>query len=253
MEEKVTERPVHLRAAQKWSPAATPRLLVKICGLTRPDDVALAAELGAWALGFVLAPSARRVTPAQARELAAAGRSADRRGASGCRPLTVGVFVDEPADEIAETVATAGLSGVQLHALRPGAVSIRKALVAALGDKAAEVVVIQAVPVAAGGADPGVLRQAVASADKGADLLLFDTRSGGRFGGTGTAFPWDLAREAAAGRPFLVAGGLGPHNVAEALAVSGARGVDVSSGVETAPGTKDPDALRGLFAALEGC
>jgi phosphoribosylanthranilate isomerase len=224
---------------------------VKICGLTRPEDVALAVELGAWAVGFVLAPSPRRVTPMQARELAAVARSADRRGASGPRRLTVGVFVDEAADEIAETVTAAGLNGAQLHSLRPGAVSVRKALRAAPGDKTVDVIVIQVVPVAARGADPEELREAVASAGEGADLLLFDTHAGGRSGGTGVAFPWHLARAAAGGKPFLVAGGLGPHNAAEAAGVSGAWGLDVSSGVESAPGVKDPDALRALFAAFE--
>jgi phosphoribosylanthranilate isomerase len=81
---------------------------------------------------------------------------------------------------------------------------------------------------------------------------LFDTRSAGRFGGTGTPFPWHLAREAAGDIPFLVAGGIGPSNAAEAVAASGAIGVDVSSGLESSPGVKDPDLLRALFATLEG-
>jgi len=221
--------------------------VIKVCGLTRREDAALAAELGAWAVGFVLAPSPRRVTAEQARGLAASARMAARSRISGRPPLAVGVFVNATAGEIAVAVATAGLDAVQLHSPLPGAAAVR----AALGDRAAEVLMIQAVPVSADGIVEAGLRATAMAAGAGADLLLLDTRSDRRFGGTGTPFPWGLAREAAQGSRFLVAGGLGPQNVAQALAVSGAFGADVSSGVETSPGVKDPDALRALFAALE--
>jgi phosphoribosylanthranilate isomerase len=124
-----------------------------------------------------------------------------------------------------------------------------------LGDRAADVIVIQAVSVPACGAEAGRLRQAVIAAQEAADLLLFDTIAGGQAGGTGRAFAWELGGQAAGARPFLVAGGLGPHNVSQALAASAAWGIDASSGVETAPGVKDPAALRDLFAAVElgGC
>ena len=135
---------------------------------------------------------------------------------------------------------------MQLHGPRPGAEAVR----AALGGRASEVLIIQAVPVPDSGADPEGLFASVAATRQGADLLLFDTRSAGRFGGTGTPFPWHLAREAAGDIPFLVAGGIGPSNAAEALAASGAIGVDVSSGVESSPGVKDPDLLRALFATI---
>ena len=208
---------------------------MKVCGLTRREDVALASGLGAWAVGFVLAPSPRRVTTEQARELADVARACAARSPHGRRPLALGVFVDASAEEIADAVVVADLDAVQLHAPRPGAAAVR----AALGERARDILVIQTVAVPA------------ASLRKGADLLLFDTSSGGRSGGTGVTFPWDLAREAGAGLPFLVAGGLGPQNVAQALAASGAFGADVSSGVESAPGVKDHAALRALFAALE--
>ena len=220
---------------------------VKVCGLTRREDVALASGLGAWAVGFVLAPSPRRVTTEQARELADVARACAARSPHGRRPLALGVFVDASAEEIADAVVVADLDAVQLHAPRPGAAAVR----AALGERARDILVIQTVAVPAEGASSAALKEAVASLRKGADLLLFDTSSGGRSGGTGVTFPWDLAREAGAGLPFLVAGGLGPQNVAQALAASGAFGADVSSGVESAPGVKDHAALRALFAALE--
>ena len=220
---------------------------MKVCGLTRREDVSLAAGLGAWAVGFVLAPSPRRVTAEQARELAEAARGPAVRDPRGRRPRAVGVFLDASAEEIADAVAAAALDGVQLHAPRPGAAAVR----AALGERARDTLVIQTVPVPAEGTSFAALKEAVAFLRGGADLLLFDTSSGGRSGGTGVTFPWDLARQAAGGMPFLVAGGLGPQNVARALADSGAFGADVSSGVESAPGVKDHAALRALFAALE--
>ncbi len=82
------------------------------------------------------------------------------------------------------------------------------------------------------------------------DLILLDTRKSGRFGGTGTTFSWELAREPAVGYPLLVAGGIDPGNVRRALKESSAWGVDVSSGVETSPGIKDAGLVKSLFAQV---
>jgi phosphoribosylanthranilate isomerase len=225
---------------------------IKVCGLTRPADVTLAAELGAWAVGFVFAPSPRQVTVEQARPLVAAARAAHRggaaRGPASRSPLTVGVFVDATAEEVAATAYAAGLDAVQLHGPEPGARAVREAL----GHLARDILIIQAVAVPAAGTAAADLRAAVIAAEEGAGMLLFDTRSGDRFGGSGTPFPWAIAREAAAGAPFLVAGGIGPQNVREALETSGAAGVDVSSGVEVSPGVKDAGLLRALFMAAGG-
>ncbi len=218
--------------------------LVKICGVTRAEDAALAARLGAWAVGLVFAESPRRVKPAQARILAAAARMAAAPGTP--EPVIVGVFVDEPAEAIAALAVEVELDAVQLHGARPGAEAVRTVLAERLPD----LLMIQAVAVPADGAGPAALRAAAAETARGAGMLLFDTRSGGRFGGTGIPFPWALAREAADGTPFLVAGGLGPGNAAEALRVSGAVGIDVSSGVESSPGIKDAALLRALFGSL---
>jgi phosphoribosylanthranilate isomerase len=263
--------------------------VVKVCGLTRVDDVVLAAELGAWALGFVFAPSPRRLTPAGARGLIAeaAERLARETGPAGGpgrarRPLTVGVFGDVSADEIAEVAGMVGLDAVQLHgadcrdgsaaaavraALLERQVGARQARPAAPGFApgitprvasdsvcGARPLIIQAVAVPAEGDDAAALAEAVAAVlhtaggERGADIVLLDSKVAGRFGGTGTAFAWALVRAVADGCPVLVAGGLTPDNVATALDESGAWGVDVSSGVELSPGVKDPDKLVRLFA-----
>ncbi len=218
--------------------------LVKICGLTRPEDVALAVELGAWAVGFVFAPSPRRVTGDVARRLVVAAREAAARGPLLHGPLMVGVFGDSPAEAVVDMAEAVGLDAVQLHGSQPDAAAVRDAL----GDRGLPVLVIRAIPVPAGEVRVADLRKAVAASREGADLILFDTRAEGRWGGTGMTFPWGPVREAAGHSPYLVAGGIGPHNVREALDVSGAWGVDVSSGVEQSPGIKDEALLRALFA-----
>lgn len=218
-----------------------PGPVVKICGLTRPEDVRLACALGAWALGLVFAPSPRRLTPAAARRLVAAAREAPTG------PLVIGVFADVPAEEIALVVHEVGLDGVQLHGLAgPQADEVR----AAVGPQDRPLLIVKAVPVSPAGTRPQDLARAVAAADEAADIMLLDTMAGGRFGGSGTAFPWRLAREAAEDVPLLVAGGIGPDNVHAALGESGAWGVDVSSGVERAPGIKEAGLLTRLFAEV---
>lgn len=241
--------------------AFPPGPVVKICGLTRPEDVRLAYRLRAWAVGFVFAPSPRRVTVEQARELlreAREGVSGDAAlsGAATAdsaredhrlsRPLTVGVFGDCSAAEIARIARLVGLDAVQLHGSRgPRVAEVRQALVRAgqprpqPGGRCVPVLVIQAVAVASEDEDPESLRLAVAAAAGDADLVLLDTRVAGRFGGTGAAFRWGLASDALGQTRFLVAGGIGPENVRAALRESGAWGVDVSSRIEVSPGVKD--------------
>ncbi len=164
-----------------------------------------------------------------------------------------------------------GLDAVQLHGRSgPAAAEVREALAGwvcpsrwapggrgpALGGQAprrppAALLIIQAVPVAPTGASTEELRAAIAAAGAEADLVLLDTRTTGLLGGTGTTFPWRLAREAAGGAPFLVAGGIDPENVQAALEESAAWGVDVSSGVESSPGSKDARLMGRLLARVE--
>jgi len=212
---------------------------IKICGLTRLDDLLLVRDLGAWAAGFVFAPSPRRLTPAAARELVE-GLAA----AGPVMPLTVGVFGDVPAADIARVVDEVGLGAVQLHSVEgPGGDAVR----AALAKNGRPVTIIQAVPVGPRETDAAALRHAVAMARRQADIVLLDTRVGDRFGSTSRSLPWSLAGEAGVGE-VLVAGGIGPENVEAALRESRAWGVDVSSGVERSPGVKDARLLRQLFA-----
>jgi phosphoribosylanthranilate isomerase len=232
------------------------RPLVKICGLTRRDDVLLAAELGAWAVGFIFAPSPRRLTPTAARPLVDALKEEGRLLGAPLpaeRPLAIGVFDEAPAEKIAAAVRQADLDGVQFHTgERPG----RAAVKAALGEAKEGLLFIQAVAVPrampAGEARSFVdsLEQSIARAREDADIVLLDTVAGGAFGGSGVGFPWHAAREAGDGAPLLIAGGIRPSNANTALHESGAWGIDVSSGVEAAPGVKDPSLLRQLFAAV---
>jgi phosphoribosylanthranilate isomerase len=172
--------------------------------------------------------------------------------------VLVGVFVDACAAEIGRVVKEVGLDAVQLHGLQtPAAAEVRSAL----GDLGSRVMLIRAIPVEPHATDaatgPEALGRAISRAREGTDLVLLDTRAAGRFGGSGRVFPWEIARRAAreAGQgkrlPFLVAGGIGPDNARAALVESGAWGVDVSSGVESAPGVKDHGLMRRLVAEVE--
>lgn len=253
--------------------------VVKVCGLTRAEDVVAARDLGVWALGFVFAPSPRRVEADHVRRLiegaglARPGVGRDDRRADtvtadggvsdGGDPLTVGVFTEQTAEEIASVVTEAGLGAVQLHGLPGPDIA---AVVEALGGEECSTLIIKAVPVSTEETDPDALRRIIVVAGVDADVVLLDTKvsadgvEGGTqgtttFGGSGSVFPWELVREARhclTQVPVLVAGGIGPDNVLAALEESGAWGVDVSSGVESSPGVKDEQAMGRLVALVRG-
>ena len=209
--------------------AATGRLVVKICGITCPEDGRLAVEAGADALGFVFWPgSPRSIDPLEA--------SAVSRGLPES-VLRVGVFVDASRDELERIVDAADLDVLQLHGNEP-----LEAL-AALPRP-----VLKAVRVGPGFAVDEALRAAEAAAG-----LVVDTRLPGEAqspGGTGVAFDWSLVSGLAGRVPFLMlAGGLGPGNVAEAIRAVRPHGVDVSSGVESRPGRKDGAKVRAFVEA----
>ncbi len=199
---------------------------VKICGITRLEDALLAAELGAWAVGFVFWPgSPRCVSPGTARGIA-------RRITPLVTP--VGVFVDQPVEEIEAIAADVGLGAVQLH----GSESIQLA-------QSLDRPVIRGLGLRDG------CEQDVRDWCSHAEVLL-DAHDPVKRGGTGSTGDWAMAARIAAAHSIILAGGLRPENVREAVARVRPAAIDVSSGVESAPGIKDSSRLRALFAALEG-
>jgi phosphoribosylanthranilate isomerase len=207
---------------------------VKLCGFTVAAEAAHAAAAGVDFLGLSFWPRSRRaVDPATARDLAAAARAA------GSAQI-VGVFVNAAVAEIAATAARVRLDVVQLHGDEP------PELVAEVR-RATGLPVWKAVAVASA-ADVAEL------ARWGADAILLDAPSAGR-GGSGVAFDWAHARAAVIGHPglaIILAGGLRPGTIAAAIAAVAPWAVDAASGVERAPGQKDPDAVAAFVAAARG-
>jgi len=197
---------------------------IKICGLTTIEDAHLAAKLGATHLGLVFhKPSARCVGLKCARRLVHEIRL---RG-HPCQ--WIGVFVDQPVDQVRRVAAQIGLDGVQLHGSELAEVSQ-----ALLGDG---LFVLRAFRVSQA-PDPGAMAALPASA------YLLDGYDPDQIGGTGRSFDWALASDLRLDRPLVLAGGLTPENVSSAVRIAHPWGVDVSSGVEIAPGKKDPKKLR---------
>ena len=204
---------------------------VKICGLTTPEGVAAAVGAGARYLGFVFfAKSPRHVTPEQAAALAAEV------------PLgiaKVGLFVNPDDALLGEVLAQVPLDMIQLHGAESPA-------------RVTEVRALTGLPVikAVGVAEPADL-DALWDYGLVADMLLIDAKppKGADLpGGNGLAFDWRLLAGRQILKPWLLAGGLTPENVAQALRLTRVPGVDVSSGVESAPGVKDPDRIRDFIA-----
>lgn len=211
------------------------RIEVKICGVNTPEALHWAAEAGADFVGFVyFPPSPRAVTPAQSGAISASLEGGPRR---------VGLFVD-PGDALLEAaLATTALDVIQLHGEEPPA---RVAEIRARFGRP----VMKALGIAA----EADLAQIPLYADV-ADRLLLDAKPPPNAvlpGGNAAPFEWRLARLARITRPWLLAGGLTPANVAEAIAASGAPGVDVSSGVERARGVKDPALIQAFIGRARG-
>jgi phosphoribosylanthranilate isomerase len=195
-------------------------VLVKICGITNEADALLAVALGADALGFVFAPSARQITAPIVRDIV---------GRLPPGILTLGVFRDEDPHRLIDTVYAAGLRGAQLHGHETPEITRHV--------RSQVPFVIQAFP--AGSA-------ALAHAgEHGADLVLIDNASPG----SGRVFDWSLAATVPLGLDVILAGGLTSENVGAAISQVEPHGVDVSTGVEREPGRKDPVKLRTFIAA----
>jgi len=213
-------------------PDPTLEVRVKVCGIRRLEDGLLAIAEGAWALGFIFhPPSPRAITPA-----AAAALLARLRRESGRAFLAVGVFVDLALGELQAIVEKVGLDVAQLHgdespeyASRVHAWEVWKALRVGESFDLTSLDPYRAVP-----------------------RLLLDTHRDGVAGGTGEVFDWQFARSAATQREIILAGGLRPANVAEAVRSVQPGAIDVSSGVEERPGVKDAEKLRALFREVRG-
>jgi phosphoribosylanthranilate isomerase len=195
---------------------------LKVCGITRPEDAELAVEVGAWAIGFILWQGSKRyVEPAVAAGIA---RSVRRR------TELVGVFVNPTLDEVAHAADLMGLTHVQLHG--DEGPSFCTAAAQRTGCR-----VIKALRIRS--------RADIADAKRfHTDLHLLDSPGNGR------TWDWALAAERRSKVPLILAGGLTPANVGEAIAQAYPWAVDVASGVESEPGIKDPAKVRAFAAAV---
>lgn len=215
---------------------------IKICGNTTLEDTQLAVKHGADAVGFVFARSPRQMTPEAARQITAyLPRSIEKYG----------VFVDADFDEIVDTTREAGLTGVQLHAADETGLAARlRRHFAGLAGDSRRFSILQVLHYDADvdrfAAQLRALREHAA-----VDAVLIDSRTAAKPGGTGKVFDWNAARESFAREAphlrLIVAGGLQPENIAQAIATLRPWGVDVVSGVEAQPGKKDPQRVAAFI------
>ena len=197
-------------------------MFVKICGVTSEEDALLAVAMGADAIGFVFAPSPRQIAPQKA---------ADIVKRLPTEIVTVGVFRDESRQRVVDTIHHTKLRAAQLHGRETPADShwIRQR--------------VRLVIKAFAAGDP----ELDAADEYGADAILIDSATPG----SGEVFDWSLAEGAPSNRRVILAGGLTPANVADAVRVVRPWGVDVAGGVETAPGRKDATKMRAFVAAAK--
>jgi phosphoribosylanthranilate isomerase len=200
---------------------------IKICGITRLEDALCAAECGADAVGFIFHPaSPRYMTPERAMAIIA-------RLPEGI--ATVGVFVNRKKEVVEQTAEACGLDLIQLH-----------------GDESPAYCrqfpsgrVIKAV-------SPGTPEEVRALDLYDIRAFLVDARDTGRYGGTGKRSDWELAIKIREAHPLILAGGLDPENIEEALAAVAPHAVDINSGCELAPGIKDHDRMRRIIGMIRG-
>jgi phosphoribosylanthranilate isomerase len=209
-------------------------LWIKICANTSLADAMIAAGAGADAVGFVFAPSPRRVTAEQVAAIVPELPAEIEK---------IGVFVGASVDEIVATVEAAGLTGVQLHSEMTADATARLRARFGPGLRILRVVHFE---------DGAPERAAAAAQDASCDAILVDSRTATAVGGTGKSYDWTEARHILFGAmkelKLVAAGGLNPENVAEAIATMRPWGVDVVSGVEAAPGRKDRAKVRAFIA-----
>lgn len=201
------------------------RVRVKLCGVTNVDDALMAAAMGVDALGFIFAASPRRITPEAAVEIIRA-----------LPPFvkTVGVFVDEDVFEITRIARFCGLDMVQLHGQETPEVCAR------LMPRSIKAFQVK---------DRASLDSLQRYRGRVRGVLL-DAWANGRRGGIGEPFDWRLLEDFPMPGPLILAGGLGPENVREAVMAVHPYSIDINSGVESRPGRKDPARLQAVIQAI---
>ncbi|MGC8778912.1 MAG: phosphoribosylanthranilate isomerase [Candidatus Caldatribacteriaceae bacterium] len=203
-------------------------LAVKVCGLREEEDVLYLAQLGVWALGFILVEkSPRRVSPENARNLVEKTRG---------KVLTVGVFQDMDWREVLHLVSFCGFDLVQLHGQETPSFCAR----------------FPGKVIKAFGVDEGFDAHLVDAYRGVVRYFLFDTVKGNQRGGTGEPFPWEKLRGLAKELPVIVAGGLGEENLPALLSCIRPFGVDLNSRVEERPGKKDLAKIQRIVTQLRG-
>ena len=212
---------------------------VKVCGTTTLRDAQLSVAAGANAVGFIFAPSPRRVEVAAAAEIVAALAG---------EVEAIGVFVNEPPARVAEIAHRVALSGVQLHG------DEASAQMADFRCELGQHKIIKAISISNLQSNSDSHLEEYLDAHESLDAILLDSGSVWQRGGTGAAFDWDdaagIASRVRDRMPLIVAGGLNSGNVARAIEWFQPWGVDVVSGVESAPGTKDETKLREFISAV---
>lgn len=196
---------------------------IKICGITSREDALLAAELGADALGFIFTNSPRRVTPEEA------GAIIDVLPPLVCK---IGVFLDQQEEEVKLIADSCGLDGLQFHGRETPAYCKKFTQKVIKAFRIRDVDDLKALSLYE------------------ADAFLLDSYHESLPGGTGKTFDWNLAVEAKRYGKIILSGGLNPENVFSAVQQVGPYAVDVSSGVETSPGRKDPARLEAFIGEV---
>jgi phosphoribosylanthranilate isomerase len=205
---------------------------IKFCGTTSVEDALASVEAGADALGFIFAPSKRQITPERAREII-------REIPAGVE--RIGVFLDSGGEGIARIVGEVDLTGIQMHGPQDSPWEVYGRLPAHRRDTMRKIKTIQV-----SGDFRRSLEETMASFDH-VDAWLLDSGAG-----SGKTFDW-LAAEAELGRRegrFIIAGGINPANVGDAIRVFSPWGVDVVSGIEREPGRKDREKMKEFVAAV---
>ena len=204
------------------------RTRIKICGIKRPEDARIAVKAGVDAIGLMFYhPSPRAIDIGLAAEI-----SRDLPALVAA----VAVFVDSDPREVEKVLSKVNVSLLQFH-----------------GNESADDCEQFGVPyIKTVRMKDGIDPQRVAEAHPNAGAMLLDTYHKTKYGGTGESFSWERVRECKT-KPVILAGGLTAENVSEAVVVTGAYGIDVSSGTETAPGIKDAKKIHDLVAAVRNC